>query len=277
MAGGGFFIGLAGRIGYAPDVRSTRRLLALCTLACGLWAACSHNSGPATSAYLRECSTLAAGITDQARALPAVAMPAHPALPQSPTDDQQRVYDGLVRIYPLYVNQYHAAVMKRLQAITELYNQALDRIGSLDAAGVDAQGVQLMTLHVQLLTEERDFYAELRSVADHNQTSLVRRKSVDEADERLLAVFNAAMGEISAAPGAVGSGLRDIAAAFSKRGAEPFGVGDQAAKLADRAGQLQRDMAGYQTESAKFAASLETKYPGQDWGGYGPKPGAPGK
>ena len=246
-------------------------------MVCGLWAACSHNNGPATSAYLRECSTLAAGITGQVRGLPAVPMPAHPVLPQNPTEDQQRVYDGLVRIYPLYVNQYHAAVMQRLQAIIEPFNQALDRIGSLDAAGVDPEGIQLMTLHVQLITEERDFYAEVRSLADHNQTSMVRRKGVDEADDRLLAVFNAAIGDAPAAPGAVASGLRDAAGALSKRQAEAFAVGEQAAKLVERASQLERDRASYLTESARLAADLQARFPGQDWGAYGRKAEAAAK
>jgi len=262
---------------YGGRVRSTLRLLALCTLVCGLWAACSRNSGPATSAYLRQCGAIAAGADDQVRALPALAMPARPVQPKDATDEQQRVYEGLVRIYPLYVNQYHAAVMQRLQAIADQYGQALDRISSLDAAGVDPDGIQLVTDHVHLITEERDFYGEVRSLADHNQTSLVRRNGVDEADDRLVAAFGAAIGDVAAAPGAVASALRDAAGDLSRRKDEPFAVGEQAAKLADRAGQLQRDRAGYQAESARLVAVLQARFPGQDWGAYAPRPAAPGK
>jgi hypothetical protein len=259
-------------------VRSTCRLLALCTLLGGLWAACSRNSGPATGAYLRQCAALASGVAERVRALPAIALPARPAAPaQDATDEQQRIYEGLVRIHPLYVNQYHAAVLQRLHAITDQYGQALDAIRALDAAGVDPDGVQLVASHLQLVTEERDFYAEVLSLADHNQTSLVRRKAVDDADERLIAVFGAAIGDQLAAPGAVVSGLGDAAGALSKRQAEPFDAGDQAAKLAERAAQLQRDREAFAAGSAKLLASLDAKFPGQDWGGYSRKPGTPGK
>jgi len=258
-------------------VRSTRCLPALCTLVCGLLLACSHNNGPTTNSYLRECETLAAGIAGQVRDFPAIALPTRPVLPEGPTEDQQRVYDNLMRIHPLYVNQYYAAFMQRCQAIAQTYNQALDHIGSLDAAGVDPEGVQLMTSHVQLLDEQRDFYSELRSLADHNQTALVRRKSVDAADELLLGLFNAAIGDAASAPAAVAAGLKDVAGAVSKRQAEPYGVGEQVAKLSERAVQLQRDVASYQTESVRLASSLQARFPGQDWSMYLAKQGAPGK
>jgi hypothetical protein len=178
-----------------------------------------------------------------------------------------------MRIYPLYVNQYHAAVMKRCQAISEVYGQALDRIGALDAAGVDPTGVQLITRRVQLLSEQRDFFTELHSFADLNQTALVRRKSVDELDGILVGVFSSAIGGDTAA---VVEGLKDVAGPVSKRQAEPYKIGEEVARFSERAAQLQRDTAAYQADSAQLTAGLQAKYPGQDLGMTQPKQGAPG-
>jgi hypothetical protein len=231
-------------------------------------AACSHDYGPATSAYLRECESLCAGLAGQVRDLPKIAAPSKPTLPTDPTDEQQRVFDGLMRIYPLYVNQYHAAVLKRCQAISEAYGQALDRIGALDAAKVDPAGIQLITRHVQLLSEQHDFFAELHSLADLNQTALVRRRSVDDLDVILVGVFNSAIAWDTAA---VVADLKDVSGPVAKRQAEPYKIGEEVAKLAGLAAQLQRDTAAYQADSAQMTAGLQAKYPGQDWGAAQPK------
>lgn len=252
-------------------VHSTRRLLALCILVGGLWAACSHNNGPATNAYLKQSESIVSGLADQLRQFQRIAPPSRPVLPPNPTDDQQRVYDGMVRIYPLYINQYYAAAIKRYQAVSDAYNQALEQIGALDASGADPLGVQYVNLRVQLLTEQRDFFTGLHSLADHSQTALVRRESADPADDLVVRVLSKATGtgadgEVIAEPVAAVAGLKDAAAAVAKRPPEPFGIGDEIAKLIDQAGQLQRDGANFQTEGAKLAASIRAKFPVQDWG-----------
>lgn len=258
---------------YPPFVRSTRWLLAPCALAFGLTAGCSHDYGPATSAYVRECESICAGLAGQVRDLPKIAAPSKPTLAQDPTEEQQRVFDGLLRIYPLYVNQYHGAVLKRCQAISEAYGQALDRIAAVDAAKVDPAGVQLVTRRVQLLTEQRDFYAELHSFAAGNQMALVNRKKVDELDELLVGVFSSA---ISGDTAAVVAALKDVSGPVAKRQDEAYKVGDEAAKLAGLAAQLERDTAAYQADSAQMTAGLQAKYPGHDFGAAQPRQGAPG-
>jgi hypothetical protein len=249
-------------------VRSTRWPLASCALLFGFLTACSQNKGPATSAYLRECDAFSAKLAVQLRGLPKIAPPSRPALPPSPTEEQQRVFDGLTRIYPLYVNQYFAAVIERCRAVSELYGQALDGIGALNAAGVDPAGVQAMTVQVQLLGQERDFVAEVRSLADLNQTALVHRKAVDRLDEMLVKVLSSAIGGAGLEDGAaaVSAGLKEVAAAVPSRQAEPFGIGAQVSRLADHAAQLQHDAAAFQAERARLAGDLKARFPGQDWG-----------
>ena len=253
-------------------MRSTRWPLASCALAIGLLAACSQNKGPATNAYVRKCESLSEALAVQVRDLPRLAPPARPALQQNPTPEEQRVFDGMTRLYPLYVNQYFGAVMERCHAVSELCSQALDRIGVMDAAGIDPAGVQLMTLHVQLMDQQRQFFVELRRLADLDQSALVRRRSVDGADELLSGVFSSAMGAgagvvgDAAAAGAVAGELKDAAGAVSKRKSEAYSVGDQVSKVAELAGRLQRDTAAFGVERARLAAGLRSKYPEQDWG-----------
>ena len=258
---------------HAQAVRSTRWPLASCALTCGLLAACSPNKGPATSAYLREFESASGSLAGQIRDLPRIAPPSRPFLPVGASPEQQRVYDGTMRIYPLFVNQYYGAVMERCQAISQLCSQTLDHIGSMNAAGADPDAVQLMTLGVQAIDQQRDFFAELRRLADLNRTALVRRKSVDSLDEVLSGVFDSAIGGNA---GAAATGLKEAAGAFSKRQAEPYGIGEQVARVAERAAQLQRDTAAYQADSAQLTAGLQAKYPGQDLGMTQPKQGAPG-
>jgi hypothetical protein len=266
---------------YLNGVRSTRWPLASCALLCGLLAACSQNKGPATNAYLRECESFSAKLAGQIRDLPKIEPPSRPALPASPTEDQRRVYEGMTRIYPLYVNQYYAAVMERCRAVSQLYSQALDGIGSLNAAGVDPAGVQVMTLQVQLLDQERDFFGEVRSLADLNQTALVHRKAVDRLDEMLVRLFGSAIG---GGPGggrddaaaAVAAGLKEVAGAVSMRQGEPFGIGAQVARVAEHAAKLQHDTAAYQAERARLWGDLKARFPDQDWGAIQPKQGQAG-
>jgi len=262
-------------------VRSTRWPLASCALICGLLAACSQNKGPATNAYLRDCEAFSAKLAGQIRDLPKIEAPSRPVLSAVPTEDQQRVFEGMTRIYPLYANQYYAAVMERCRAVSQLYSQALDGIGSLNAAGVDPAGVQVMTLQVQLLDQQRDFFGEVRSLADLNQTALVHRKTVDRLDDMLVKVFNSAIaggagGGPEDAAGAVAAGLKEVAGAVSLRQAEPFGIGAQVARVSEHAAQLQHDAAAYQAERARLAADLKARFPNQDWGVIQAKQGPAG-
>ena len=270
-------IGSGERMGHARAVRSTRWPLASCALAFGLLAACSQNKGPATNAYIRDYVSAATGLAGQIRDLPKIAPPSRPFLPVDATPEQQRVYDGTMRIYPLFVNQYYGAVMDRCQAISQLCDQVLDHIGSLNAAGADADAVKLMTLGVQAIDAQRDFFAELRRLADLDRTSLVRRKSVDDADEVLAGVFSSAIGGGASAPGEIAAGLKEAAGAISKRQAEPYGVGEQIARVAEKAAQVQGAAAAYQAEHDRQASSLRSRYPDQDWTMLQPVPGAPAK
>src|ERR1022692_2145808 len=221
---------------HAQAVRSTRWPLASCALTCGLLAACSPNKGPATSAYLREFESASGSLAGQIRDLPRIAPPSRPFLPVGASPEQQRVYDGTMRIYPLFVNQYYGAVMERCQAISQLCSQTLDHIGSMNAAGADPDAVQLMTLGVQAIDQQRDFFAELRRLADLNRTALVRRKSVDSLDEVLSGVFDSAIGGNA---GAAATGPKEAAGALSKRQGHPYGIGEQVARLAEGAGPPQ--------------------------------------
>lgn len=266
---------------YLHRVRSTRWPLASCALVCGLLAACSQNKGPATNAYLRDCEAFSTKLAGEIGDLKRIEAPSRPVLPPSPTEDQRRVFEGMTRIYPLYVNQYYGAVTERCRALSQLYSQALDGIGSLNAAGVDPEGVQAMTLQVQLLDQQRDFFAEVRSLADLNQTALVHRKTVDRVDEMLVRVFNSAIGGAAGggqedAAGAVAAGLKEVAGAVSAREAEPFGIGAQVARVAERAAQLQHDAAANQAEKARLTAGFKAKFPGQDWSMLQPKQGPAG-
>ena len=274
---GGFCVGSGTRIGHAQAVRSTRWPVASCALTFGLLVACSQNKGPATNAYLREFESAAGSLAGQIRDLPKIAPPSRPFLPVNASPEQQRVYDGTMRIYPLFVNQYYGAVLERCQAISQLCSQTLDHIGSMNAAGADPDGVQLMTLGVQAIDQQRDFFVELRRLADLNRTALVHRKSVDNLDEILSGVFNSAIDGNAAAAGAVASGLKEAAGAASKREAEPFGVGEQVARVAERAAQMQGGTAAYQAGRAKLGAGLRSRYPDQDWTMFQPGPGAPAR
>jgi hypothetical protein len=262
---------------HAQAVRSTRWPLASCAFTCGLLAACSPNKGPATNAYLREYESASGSLAGQVRALPKIAPPSKPFLPVDASPEQQRVYNGTMRIYPLFVNQYYGAVMERCQAISQLCSQTLDHIGSMNAAGADPDAVQLMTLGVQAIDLQRDFFVELRRLADLNRTALVRRKSVDGLDEILSGVFGAAIEGDAAASGAVVEGLKEAAGAFSKRQAEPYGIGEQVAHVAERAAQLQGGTAAYKAGHAQLAAGLKSKYPDQDWGMLQTGAGVPAK
>jgi len=239
--------------------------------------ACAPNKGPATSAYLRQCRDLSAKIAGQIRDQPAIAMPTRPSLPANPTDDQQRIFDGMMRLYPLYVNQYYGAVIARCRAVSLYCSRALDDIGALDAAGVDPAGVQVMTLQVQVLDQQRGFFDDLCKLAEESQTALVRRKAVDEADERLVLALSAASGwaDPEAAGPAMGA-MKDAAAAVARRPAEPFGVGEQVARVGELGAKLQDSAAACQAECARLAAGLQAKYPGQDWSAAQPAKGQPG-
>jgi len=252
---------------YPKDVRYPRRHLVLCALACAVLGACSQNKGPATSAYLRACGALTAKLAGQVHDLPAIAPPARPTLAPDPTPDQQRVFDGLTRIYPLYVNQYYAAVIERSRVMTQLCRQTLDDIGALNAAGVDPAGVQLMSVEAQAIDRRRDFFDELHRLADLSQTALVRRKAVDDADELLVGAFKAAVGGGDAA--AVAGGLKDAAAAVSRRPGEPPGVAEQIARVMERAARLQQGVAADEAERSRLAADLRARYPGEDLGASG--------
>jgi len=240
-------------------------------------AGCSANKGPATSAYIREFESVAAGLAGQIRGLPGIPPPSRPSLPPNPSEDQQRVFDGTTRIYPLFVNQYYGAVMERCQALSRLFGQAQDKIGAISAAGVDPAAALLAAHRGQVFGQWRDFFTELRRLADLNRTALVRRKSVDELDDMLSGVFGSAVagsaggaGESTAA-GAVAGGLKEVAGAASRRQGEQYGIGDQVARVEEGAAQLQRDSAACQSEHDELAKSLKARYPDQDWGMLQPK------
>jgi len=188
-----------------------------------------------------------------------------------------------MRIYPLFVNQYYGAVMERCRAISKLCSQTEDRIGAMNAAGADPDSVRLVTLSVQEIDHRREFFEEVRRLADLDRTSLVRRQSVDDSDDLLSAMFSAVIGggaggwDESASVGAVVGGMKEVAGAVSGRQAEQYGIGDQVARVSEAAARLQGELKAFQSERARLASSLQSRYPGQDWGMMQPVGRAPEK
>lgn len=252
-------------------MRPTPRPLLSCALICGLLAGCSASKGPATSAYLREFESDCAGAAGQVRGLPGIPPPSRPSLPPNPTDEEQRVFDGTMRIYPLFVNQYYGAIMERCQALSQISGQAQDRIAAMNAAGVDPAAALLAAHRGQVFGQWREFFTELRRLADLNRTALVRRKSVDDLDVMLSGVFSSAIagsadGGNEDAAAAAAKGLKAVAGAASGRQGEQYGIGDQVARVAELAAQLQGDAAACLSEHAGLAKDLQARYPDQDWG-----------
>jgi hypothetical protein len=234
-------------------------------------AGCAQNKGPATAAYVREFESAASGLAAQIGALPRVTPPAKPALAANPTAEEQRIYAGMEKIYPLFVNQYYGAVYERCQALAQLCGQAQERIGAIKADGVDSAAVRLATVVQQAMGSKREFYAELGRLAALDRDALKRRHSTDAVDDFLLGIMDGSLDRLancgdddSVVAGVVGR-LKEAADAASKRPDDKDAVVEQVAREAAAAAELQRGMVECRTERARLAADLRARYPDQDW------------
>lgn len=244
----------------------------------GVLAGCAQNRGPATSAYVREYESVFTSLAGQIRELPKVAPPTRPLLPANPTSEELRIYNGMERIYPLFVNQYYGSVYERCQALSQICTQAQERIAAIKTDGVDSAALQLATVAQQAVGERRDFFTELGRLAALNRDALKRRHSTDALDEVLMGIMTGSIdavancGEDDAAVVGVVGRLKEAADAASKRLEEKDAVVDQLARETAAATELQRGMAECTAEHAKLATVLREKYPDQDWSTLAPAP-----
>ncbi len=242
-----------------------------CLLLGGILAGCAQNKGPATSAYIREFESAASALSGQIRELPRVAPPAKPTLPANPTPEEQRIFTGMDRIYPLFVNQYYGSVYERCQTLAQLCGEAQDRIAAIKTDGVDAAAVQLATVAGQAMGNKRAFFVELGRLAALNRDALKRRHATDAVDDFLLGIMDGSLDRLAncgdddrVAAGVVAK-LKEAAGAASKRQEDKDAVVEQVARESAAATELQRGMAECQSGRAKLAADLRAKYPQQDW------------
>jgi hypothetical protein len=243
----------------------------------GALAGCAQSRGPATSAYLRECDAASAALAGQVRELPKIPPPSRPSLPASPTAEELRIFNGMERIYPLFVNQYYGAVFDRCQALAQLYSQTQDRVAAVKADGVDSAAVQFVALRLQASGQRREVFVELGRLAALNRDALKRRRTTDSLDEILQGVAGgvvetlAVCGDDGAAAAGVLSKLREAADAASRRETDREAVAGQIAREAAAVAELQRGEADCLAARVKLLSDLRARYPGQDWDG------APGK
>jgi len=179
----------------------------------------------------------------------------------------------MTRIYPMFVNDYYGNVFERCQALSQLYGQSQERIAAINASGVDPDAVQLVGHRQQIMGQLRDFFDESGHLSALNRDSLPRRHNVDSMDEILAGVFagviepleNGGVAEDATVMEKALGGLKDAAAAASKRQGEKDTFADQFAHLIADVTGLQRDIAAYQTEHSQLIPAIQAKYPGQDW------------
>ncbi len=257
--------GTLGRVSHTPWPRIS------CLLLGGVLAGCAQNRGPATGAYVREFESAASALSGQIRELPRVAPPAKPTLPANPTPEEQRIYDGMDRIYPLFVNQYYGSVYERCQTLAQLCGQAQDRIAAIKTDGVDSAAVQLATVAGQAMGNKRAFFVELGRLAALNRDALKRRRTTDAVDDFLQAIMDGSLdrlancGDDDRVAAGVVSRLKEAADAAAKRQEDTDAVVDQVARGTAAAAELERGMVECRSGRAKLAADLKAKYPGQDW------------
>jgi hypothetical protein len=262
---------------YARHVSHTPWPLLSCILIGGAMAGCSANKGPATGAYIRDCESACAGIPGQVRDMPKLPAPAKPSLPPNPTDEELRINNGMVKIYPLFVNQFYGAVFERCQALSQLYGQARDGLAAVKVDGVDSAAVQTMTLRQQAMGQRREVFAALGHLAAVSRDSLKRRHSADGLDDELAALMAASVDKLAGAgefdAAAAGTLLDQLGAASgeaSMREAGKDGVADEITRVNSAVAELKRDIAQSGSERSKLAADLKARYPGEDWGALQP-------
>ncbi len=265
-------------MGYSSDVSHTPWPLVSCILIGGVLAGCAQNKGPATNAYIRECESASASLASQIQGLPKVSPPSRPTLPANPTSEELRIFNGMEKIYPLFVNQYYGAAYDRCQALSQLYSQTQDRIAATKADGVDSAAVQLMTLRQQTVGQRHEVFVELGRLSALNRDALKRRRTTDALDEILLGIVSGSIetlanggGADDAALGGDLGKLKEAADSASKREGEKEAVVDQIARETAAVTALQRGEAECRTERTKLTEVLKAKYPDQDWGMLLPK------
>jgi len=252
-------------VSHTPWPRISRLLLG------AVLAGCAGNKGPATSAYVRDFESAASGLSDRIRDLPRLAPPAKPALPANPTPEEQRIYDGLDRIYPLFVNQYYGSVYERCQTLAQLCGEAQERIAAIKTDGVDSAAVQLASVAQQAMGEKRAFFVELGRLAAVNRDALKRRRSTDAVDDFLLGIMDGSLdrlancGDDEAVAAGVVARLKVAAEAASRRQEDRDAVVEQVARGSAAAAELERGMADCRSGRSKLAADLKARYPDQDW------------
>ncbi|HVU18481.1 MAG TPA: hypothetical protein VHD32_16375 [Candidatus Didemnitutus sp.] len=223
-------------------------------------ACCTRDDGSRTKLYLETYISISHDLHAKLAVLPRIERPVAPTTttkgrPVAPFGPEMRE----IR---LEEEIYWNLLAQRFHVLTDIYGEAQRQIGNIGARGVDPQAAQAVALRQTSMGKRMQLFLEEGRLAELTREGLKEKASPPDLAPLFEIVSATVQGNV---PGLVASSLSVIGKSMEKRAAKEEALRNQAEKVAEALFEAQKAAVDLRTAGSELRASLEQRFPDQDW------------